>query len=255
MGKSKDLATGETRFVNTAGDTMTGTLVAGTRLQVGDSSITQGYTQANFGYVADFQATTGSQTCISIAPPNVSSLGDNGTVIGEDGSDTYITQRNDKNIKLGTQNLNRLIIDGSGYVTMPYQPSFAAAVSANNWTTSSAADCPFDNELFDNGGHYNSSNYTFTAPVAGRYFTSFFLNRYSDSRFDIAFMVNGVARHGLEVREAGAGQWHMEGASVILSLSANDAVKLRITGVISTGTAIFDGGGSFYDVFSMHLLS
>jgi hypothetical protein len=26
MGKSKDLATGETRFVNTAGDTMTGDL-------------------------------------------------------------------------------------------------------------------------------------------------------------------------------------------------------------------------------------
>ena len=29
MGKSKDLATGETRFVNTAGDTMTGNLGIG----------------------------------------------------------------------------------------------------------------------------------------------------------------------------------------------------------------------------------
>ena len=90
--------------------------------------------------------------------------------------------------------------------------------------------------------------------MAGRYFTSFFLNRYSDSRFDIAFMVNGAARHGLEVREAGAGQWHMESAQVVLSLSANDAVKLRITSVTATGTAIFDGGGTYYDVFCMHLL-
>ena len=67
-------------------------------------------------------------------------------------------------------------------------------------------------------------------------------------------MVNGAARHGLEVREAGAGQWHMESAQVILSLSANDAVKLRITSVTATGTAIFDGGGTYYDVFCMHLL-
>ena len=29
MGKSKDLATGETRFVNTSGDTMTGALTVG----------------------------------------------------------------------------------------------------------------------------------------------------------------------------------------------------------------------------------
>ena len=91
--------------------------------------------------------------------------------------------------------------------------------------------------------------------MAGRYFTSFFLNRYTDSRFDIAFMVNGTARHGLEVREAGAGQWHMESAQVILNLAANDAVKMRITSVTTVGTAIFDGGGSYYDVFSMHLLS
>ena len=54
--------------------------------------------------------------------------------------------------------------------------------------------------------------------------------------------------------EAGAGQWHVESFQMILSLSANDAVKLRITSVTSTGTAIFDGNGTFYDVFSMHLL-
>ena len=32
MGKSKDLATGETRFVNTAGDTMSGDSVSYTHL-------------------------------------------------------------------------------------------------------------------------------------------------------------------------------------------------------------------------------
>ena len=105
MGKSKDLATGETRFVNTAGDTMTGTLVAGTRLQVGDSSITQQY--PSYGYVADFQASSGTQTYISIAAPTASSLGDNGVIIGEDATDTYITQRGNKNIKLAKAGRSR----------------------------------------------------------------------------------------------------------------------------------------------------
>ena len=244
MGRSKDIATsakGDADYVNVSGDTVTGALTV-------DTSTTTNLTvdSGNYGGI-QFKA-AGTDTGYITSYTNGS--GAEAMYIG--GADTV-------NLHTGTNHgltngTTRLGIDVSGRVTMPNQPSFAAAVSANNWTTSSAADCPFDTELFDIGGHYNTSNYTFTAPVAGRYFTSFFLNRYSDSRFDIAFMVNGAARHGLEVREAGAGQWHMESAQVILSLSANDAVKMRITSVTTTGTAIFDGGGTYYDVFCMHLL-
>ena len=170
MGKSKDLATGNSAaYVETAGDTMTGTLVAGTRLQVGDSSITQQY--PTMGYVADFQASTGSQTFISIAAPNAASLGNNGVIIGEDASDTYITQRGNKNIKLATQDLNRLIIDGSGLVTKPYQPSFKAhgTVNAYRSTTPVVFDSISQRGGHNVGNHYNTSNGVFTAPVAGRY--------------------------------------------------------------------------------------
>ena len=175
MGKSKDLATGETRFVNTAGDTMTGTLVAGTRLQVGDSSITQAYPQANFGYVADFQASSGTQTYISIAAPQASSLGDTGVVIGEDASDTYITQRGNKNIKLATQDLVRLAIDGSGRVTTPYNPYFwaqAANVGASDYSGGSTifiGGAVNSNTISDIGGHFSTSTGRFTAPVSGVY--------------------------------------------------------------------------------------
>lgn len=166
MGKSKDLATGAS-YVDTAGDTMTGTLVAGTRLQVGDSSITQGYPQANFGYVADFQASSGTQTYISIAAPTASSLGDNGVVIGEDATDTYITQRGNKNIKLATQDLSRLIVDGSGRVTMPYQPAFAVYKTA---TTGSGSTITHNGSWSNVGNHYSSSTGRFTCPVGGTYF-------------------------------------------------------------------------------------
>lgn len=228
----------DTRYVNTSGDTMTGNLGIGaapTRALHVDHA-------------------TDATMIVNAAAGNQATY-----LLGEGGASKFNMSHKASDDTFQIYNYYNsgisLKIDSSGRVTMPNQPSFAAAVSANNWTTSSAADCPFDNELFDIGGHYNSSNYTFTAPVAGRYFTSFFLNRYTDSRFDIAFMVNGTARHGLEVREAGAGQWHMESAQVILNLAANDAVKMRITSVTTVGTAIFDGGGSYYDVFSMHLLS
>jgi len=259
VGDALNQAAADTRYVNATGDNMTGDLTTTGKFGVGTSSpnrllsVSSNSTiTSGFDDIAEYVAPSigvGGSVSLNVGRANSSyNLGKMAFKYSGAGSTS-------NQLGLGFYGADNLLnVNGSGHVTIPNQPSFAAAVSANNWTTSSAADCPFDNELFDIGGHYNSSNYTFTAPVAGRYFTSFFLNRYTDSRFDIAFMVNGSARHGLEVREAGAGQWHMESAQVILNLAANDAVKMRITGVVSTGTAIFDGGGSYYDVFSMHLL-
>jgi len=70
-----------------------------------------------------------------------------------------------------TNNAERLRIDGSGRVTMPSQPAFAAyryttgqTISADVWTT-----CIFNTERFDIGSNYNTSTGIFTAPVTGRY--------------------------------------------------------------------------------------
>ncbi len=70
-----------------------------------------------------------------------------------------------------TNNAERLRIDGSGRVTMPSQPAFAAyryttgqTISADVWTT-----CIFNTERFDIGSNYNTSTGIFTAPVTGKY--------------------------------------------------------------------------------------
>lgn len=180
MGKSKDLATGaayqdqtesDTRYVNTAGDTMTGTLVAGTRLQVGDSSITNAYSgNPAFGYVADFQGSSGTQTFISIAAPTASSLGDNGVIIGEDATDTYFLQRGNKNVKLATQDTVRLTVDGSGRVTMPYQPVFGASGYSGTTTQLGGYNPLLWSNVHTNVGNcFNNSTGKFTFPVSGRY--------------------------------------------------------------------------------------
>ena len=66
---------------------------------------------------------------------------------------------------------NRVMIDTAGRVAMPNQPSFFF----RNTTGSHGAGSVilFDQQYHNNGGHYNSANGRFTAPVAGYYF--FFL--------------------------------------------------------------------------------
>jgi hypothetical protein len=72
-------------------------------------------------------------------------------------------------LSLQTGGVNRLSIDSSGRVTTPNNPSFNVA-KADNGGVISAGDYPFDLILSNNGNHYSTSNYRFTAPVSGDYF-------------------------------------------------------------------------------------
>jgi len=64
----------------------------------------------------------------------------------------------------------RMKIDSTGAVTMPAQPAFLATVGT---TQTNIADghvvIVADTEIFDQNADYNTSNYTFTAPVGGKY--------------------------------------------------------------------------------------
>ena len=68
----------------------------------------------------------------------------------------------------------RMRIDSSGRVTIPYQPSFHVRVSNASYISTSPV--PFSNSVFDVGSNFNTSTYRFTAPIAGKYF--FTLNMY-----------------------------------------------------------------------------
>jgi len=202
----------------------TGTLKVNTSLQVGDASINQQFT--HLGYVADFQASSGGQTYISIAEPGASSVGDTGVVIGEDTSNAYITQRGNKPINIATSDLNRIIVDGSGRVTKPYQPSFQAY--RTNYTQNANAVgtiiCP--NVAHNTGNHYNSSNGTFTAPVAGKYLFMFWGLSYPHTTGVnyVAFYKNGGAYADL-VQFGGNAQNHQDIAgSMIIDCAVNDAI-------------------------------
>ena len=74
-------------------------------------------------------------------------------------------------LALATNQVNRLNIDVNGQVTMPSQPAFSTRMSGNQAALSPGVNTTmtFNTEHFDQNGDYNTSNYTFTAPIDGRY--------------------------------------------------------------------------------------
>ena len=67
-----------------------------------------------------------------------------------------------------------IIVDANGIVRKSQQPAFMAqSVTQTNMATGgSDVTITFSNEIFDQNADYNASNYTFTAPVTGRYMLS-----------------------------------------------------------------------------------
>ena len=157
MGKSKDLATGETRFVNTSGDSMTGAL-----------SVSGGANSAHL--TLSGSANRG----LKISTSNPDGQND-GTVI-LNAQDTEASGVYAK-MAFQTAGTERMKIDNAGRVTTPNQPAFwvQAATNTGDYQSgpivfSSSNSNVTTSSLQSNGGtHFNTTNGRFTAPVAGLY--------------------------------------------------------------------------------------
>ena len=142
--------------------------------------------------------------------------------------------------------------DSSGRVTMPNQPSFQAKSNLTNLTLSNYAGATyhlniFNNEFFDIGNNFNTTNSTFTAPVAGRYYVYTQLQLSSSPTttdhswgVNLHFQVNGSGNHAngyvsLSTGQGGGsttlfGSYGLLVKENILNLSVNDTVRVALTG-------------------------
>lgn len=116
-------------------------------------------------------------------------------------------------------------IDSAGRITMPYQPMFSAYTTATN-TRGATGAFPYTHTLVNNGSHYNTSTYRFTAPINGNY--HFSVSALLTSSAHVYLTKNGGAIGGSGA-QAGI---HQVGASYarcavdcIVSLSAGDYVE------------------------------
>ena len=178
MGKSKDLATGaayqdqtesDTRYVNTAGDTMTGNLAinnaSGSQVTLHrtDTTIANDDLYGQIILSGDDADTNASGTRGYIRARSQGSGGGLKMEFGTAGGGVVIGDP-------------RMTINADGIVTMPNQPNFRVKGNTGGWQTVSSASeqtVLFGDEQWDLGSNFDTSNGRFTAPVAGKYFFHF----------------------------------------------------------------------------------
>jgi hypothetical protein len=137
----------------------------------------------------------------------------------------------------------------SNTVVMPNQPSFMA------WRTTSTAVnnvIVYNNVQHNTGGHYNTSNGRFTAPVAGRYaFSINSIGNLSGSTIRLTVRVNGsrsTIGSDFQLRIPVTANYNQGSLNFVWSLAANDFVDVFIT----EGTEYSDG--SAYSNWSGRLI-
>ena len=178
MGKSKDLATGETRFVNTAGDTMTGNLGINETSPSGSLHV-KGTSSTHGKIILEAGGSSGS------ANNNFMEFNKHdGTKLGELEVGESVTNGGSlvfKTTPSGGSATTRMTINHNGYVTMANQPKFKVRRNSSSVTltgNNAKQNLVFNVKDFDIGNGYNTTTGKYTVPATGVYF--FFLN----PRFD-----------------------------------------------------------------------
>ena len=125
-------------------------------------------------------------------------------------------------------NIQYLTIDSSGRVTMPYQPMFMAYSGAYR-SGGNQETLQFTSALSNVGNHYNTSTYTFTAPVSGHYRFSFSLMTYQAGHSRICFAKNGanIANQFYAQTYQSSTEYARNCGEIIVYLAANDTMRVH----------------------------
>lgn len=134
----------------------------------------------------------------------------------------------------------RLRIDSAGRVTMPYQPAFhVRGNGTQSWSGSSAYQTlQLNTALLNNGSAFNTSTYTFTAPVAGMYYFAGKITQTTSVTGPAASLFVNGSQLSTELVIAYATAYKSSTGVAILSLAANDAVTLGVVNYNNTSVTL-----------------
>ena len=139
-----------------------------------------------------------------------------------------------KGSALGTT--SHIVTDENGHVTMPLQSCFQARPSGviSNITTASSQTLSFATEVFDQNADYDTSNYTFTAPVTGKYLLTLNLRVQSldtDSAYFQAIILTSNKEYQSIIstnRFSGDPLYWYVGVTVVADMDASDTAIPRV---------------------------
>ena len=157
-------------------------------------------------------------------------------------------------MEFATSRAVRLRIDSSGNITKPNNPSFRAYLTGSTQTANANADIIYQNTggshgSHNIGGHYNTSNGRFTAPVAGRYVFIMMHIPYGNYSNNATYIsVNGVNKSAQHFSYTHGNLWSGVTNTAVLNLSAGDYVTTKF----SQQTTIY---GTQWGTFNGYLLS
>jgi hypothetical protein len=136
-----------------------------------------------------------------------------------------------------TNNTERLRVGADGVLNLSpgnlagaVQPAFCATY---NGTTAATVNnnIRFETAVFNYGGHYNTANGVFTAPIAGRYFFRFHLlpNNPTTGVTQIHLVRNGAVTAGSAVIvQHPANTWNTLYCNIVFNMAVNDTASVFV---------------------------
>jgi|TARA_R100000479_G_scaffold170879_1_gene113889 hypothetical protein len=159
----------------------------------------------------------------------------------------------DNGVGPGSAASEAMRITQEGFVNKFKQPSWHVAISSRtNWTATGLQKTPYDNAIHrtPTSAYDPTTNFRFTAPVAGKYQATISQNGIGD--IIIYLYKNGTVYHAGEFRDNGSSAWMHNTISTVVTMAANDYLEayVKLTG---SGNA-WNGGSSTWDSFSGFLI-
>lgn len=212
--------------------------------KVADESVTTRFEVKQDGYI---NATSANQVRLSLGSTGSAGTNTANWVRGNGGHLQFNSATDGFDWEVG--GTNRMALSAAGELTMSNAPSFAASRTAGH--VGAGTYVVYNMVRHNKGGHYDSSNGRFTAPVTGSYYIGLqtmvendatYTNKYYEIRvnnatYSRAYSSNTAAHHHL---------WPWHG---VISLNAGDYVSVYVYNLTLYGT------GDTHSHFSGHLLS
>tara|TARA_B100001094_G_scaffold139322_2_gene134793 strand:+ start:3427 stop:4164 length:738 start_codon:yes stop_codon:yes gene_type:complete len=220
------------------------TLASSGKVGIGTASPDTEFHVKGAGTVANFEG-TGGNVFLQLKDGDDSTL----AFIGADGGSFKVQTS-------GGSYADKLVIDTDGHVTMPLQPAFSVTSNQmNNLAINNTTTIQFANEIFDQNADFDHTNYTFQAPVTGKYMLN--VNLRMDN-VDIAHMYmymilatsNREYEWLLDISEYQNDLDYLPFTiNVLADMDANDTAQVKMH-IPNAGTAQSDVVGSNKTTFS-----